>query len=56
MKLFDYFDPAPLSLPQFDVLEPEGHGPINTGLLDANGQKIYRARQPVGFDLSGRKQ
>lgn len=35
------------------VYEPEQE--IDTGLLDRNGSKIVRARQPVGFDLSGRR-
>jgi hypothetical protein len=43
-----------LPLPEFTIWEPEHRGPIDTGLLDAEGKKIYRARQPIGFDLRGR--
>lgn len=40
----------------FDVLESD-RGPVDTGLLDANGVKIFRnpERHVVGFNLSGVK-
>jgi hypothetical protein len=39
--------------PSLQVYEPEEDE--ETGLLDAEGRKLYRKRQPMGFDLSGRK-
>lgn len=50
---FDDYGTASIA---FDVLESD-RGPVDTGLLDANGIKIFRnpERHVVGFNLSGVK-
>jgi hypothetical protein len=37
----------------FTVYEPEGAR--DTGLLDKDGNRIVVQRQPIGFDLSGKR-
>ena len=32
-----------------DLYVPGGRGPIDTGLLDADGQALFRLREPLGF-------
>lgn len=32
-----------------DLSVPEERGPINTGLLDANGNALFRTPEPLGF-------
>lgn len=48
-----HFDETPIR--ELTVFEPE-RGPSDSGLLDANGERLYRSddRQPIGFDLSVR--
>lgn len=38
-----YFDPL---IPDLSVPD---HGPVDTGLLDAHGDTIWRAPNPMGF-------
>jgi hypothetical protein len=40
-------------LQNYVVYEPEQVH--DTGLLDAEGNKIVKVRQPIGFDLTGRR-
>lgn len=48
-----HFDETPVR--ELTVFEREG-GPEDSGLLDANGKRLYRVsdRQPLGFDLTAR--
>ena len=42
----NWFDPEPMLVGK-TVHEPEA--PVDTGVLDPNGRKIYRVPGPVGF-------
>lgn len=36
----------------YDSIEVFETGPVDTGLLDAHGNAIWRVKDPIGFDIS----